>query len=584
MPFIQRIVEPINVSRGEVPKGIKNELECVTDHALGNVIAQLSSLSKQAEDMFLELSQECAAFRFPCQTATKKNHTTPREVSLQDIHQRKPYKGSIQHDQQVVSRSTVSRSILDMHGKCDPTPALDKLIRTGNVSVVPPGALVFREDGKDCMKFYTDPNYFFELWYLEIQKEMEQKKMEVRERRRRKRPPKSDGEQRKKPKQVLTRAEKYEHLKQGQELSNDYKDPRELMKISGTTYGSQSHQNHVQGGQQVRPESLSVQHQQQQHIQDNSYNDASVERRPSKHKKQANGPHISHGPDNYPHLSQNIDRNGPVPQNQIHQYQQHNYNQHQLSPGQNRDSRGSRGSLMSPNRPSQPPPAPPPIMGDHMRQSPARDSLPPPPPPPPLEEGYNKSYTPSPHGTPIQNRQTQIRSTTRGSPVRQDPGMRGTPEMDNLPPPPPPPPLSPDIPDPVPPPPPPLNDGMAPPPPPPPPPPQMAPVINGIDSMSIGSTGSSETSSSVTMPASKQSNLPAITSDRSDLLAEIRMGTMMGKLRKVDEKEREQRKSRGEHGNFDVHSIMTRAFDMRRKAVEDSDSESDLEDGEEWDD
>ena len=60
----------------------------------------------------------------------------------------------------------------------------------------------------------------------------------------------------------------------------------------------------------------------------------------------------------------------------------------------------------------------------------------------------------------------------------------------------------------------------------------------------------------------------------------------MGKLRKVDEKEKEQRRSRGEHGKFDVHSIMTRAFDMRRKALEDSDSENSGgesgDEGEEW--
>ena len=62
MPFIQRSLEPINVSRVEVEKGIKNELECVTNHTLSNIILQLSSLSKHAEDMFTELSQEVETF------------------------------------------------------------------------------------------------------------------------------------------------------------------------------------------------------------------------------------------------------------------------------------------------------------------------------------------------------------------------------------------------------------------------------------------------------------------------------------------------------------------------------------------
>ena len=31
----------------------------------------------------------------------------------------------------------------------------------------------FREDGKDGLKFYTDPTYFFELWRQEMLKDTE---------------------------------------------------------------------------------------------------------------------------------------------------------------------------------------------------------------------------------------------------------------------------------------------------------------------------------------------------------------------------------------------------------------------------
>ena len=62
MPFIQRIVEPTHVSRVEVGQGIQNELECVTNHSLANIIRQLSTLSKHAEDMFSELYQETNDF------------------------------------------------------------------------------------------------------------------------------------------------------------------------------------------------------------------------------------------------------------------------------------------------------------------------------------------------------------------------------------------------------------------------------------------------------------------------------------------------------------------------------------------
>lgn len=36
-------------------------------------------------------------------------------------------------------------------------------------------SLIFREDGKDGLKFYTDPNYFFDLWSQEMLKDTEKK-------------------------------------------------------------------------------------------------------------------------------------------------------------------------------------------------------------------------------------------------------------------------------------------------------------------------------------------------------------------------------------------------------------------------
>lgn len=48
-------------------------------------------------------------------------------VSILDIQQKKPYKSSSQHDQQVVSRSTIPRCILKAYSQGDATPALDKL-------------------------------------------------------------------------------------------------------------------------------------------------------------------------------------------------------------------------------------------------------------------------------------------------------------------------------------------------------------------------------------------------------------------------------------------------------------------------
>lgn len=45
--------------------------------------------------------------------------------------------------------------MLETYNSCDRPPPLDKLN-------------CYRDDGKDGLKFYTDPNYFFELWRAEM--------------------------------------------------------------------------------------------------------------------------------------------------------------------------------------------------------------------------------------------------------------------------------------------------------------------------------------------------------------------------------------------------------------------------------
>lgn len=58
MPLIKRTVQPVHLSRGAAVAGTPNELECVTNHTLSNVIRQLSSLSNHAQDIFSELTEE----------------------------------------------------------------------------------------------------------------------------------------------------------------------------------------------------------------------------------------------------------------------------------------------------------------------------------------------------------------------------------------------------------------------------------------------------------------------------------------------------------------------------------------------
>lgn len=173
MPLEQRVIHPIGVGRGCVPMdsagnlaiNIPNELECVTNGTLANIIRQLSSLSRYAEDLFAAILQSASGLvvrSAALQTRIERLSvrvvsldSSVEEVSLQDIHLRKAFKSNQTFDQQVVSRDSIPSALNNVYLRCAPPPPLNKLNS-------------YRDDGKDGLKFYTDPNYFFDLWRQEM--------------------------------------------------------------------------------------------------------------------------------------------------------------------------------------------------------------------------------------------------------------------------------------------------------------------------------------------------------------------------------------------------------------------------------
>ncbi|PVD29316.1 hypothetical protein C0Q70_11913 [Pomacea canaliculata] len=623
MPLTKRIIEPVNISRVHVPsQSIRNELECVTNHTLANVIRELSSLSKHAEDMFCELSQETIAV-FSRATQLQRRiedvqekvtqlNATVEEVNLQDIHLRKPFKSSVMKEQQVISRSTIPRSILDIYSKCDTPPALDKLN-------------TFREDGKDSMKFYTDPTYFVELWVQEMDKQIQENKTELSKKRERRRRPRTHVEQRR-PREIQNSKEKWKQQAQGVEFS-DYQvgnvherihgQPKEVQNMRDTAAlpqpGSQLHPDHQVQPISPRPASLKVNH--APHSNQYQHSNQTQPQYIDGHEPIANGPYTQQY-SNFPQGTELPSNHyNPMPPSQMDI--QHNasavpigYPNHDAhttssanapySPEHSRNLHNNRQSnlrnLGSPQgRPSAPPPAPPPIRG----QSPgSRESLPPPPLPPPQLEDQQVTIQqypppqppslPESMGSPGMNRVQK--GSQRSSPARQPPvhsssPLRATPEQLPPPPPsppppildglvtdaythlPPPPPSPPMIPQPIaePPPPPP-----PPPPLPPPPPPMFQGIMNGpadqVDSASV-SSGSTSTGGRDDPKQAPQGT------DRSALLAEIIQVDRNKRLRKVEA--REEKKKQSFAGGFDIQALMERARDMRRRVIEDSDEEED---------
>lgn len=173
MPLEQRVIQPIYVSRGCFSQDSKanfeiNELECVTNGTLANIIRQLSNLSSYAEDLFGNiLSDVTETVQRTSRIQTRLDSLVDKVVQLDSAeevsstfrdlyHIRKPYRSKADvFDQQVVSRITIPRSLREVYANCDPPPALSKLNP-------------FREDNTDGLKLYTNPGFFFELWREEM--------------------------------------------------------------------------------------------------------------------------------------------------------------------------------------------------------------------------------------------------------------------------------------------------------------------------------------------------------------------------------------------------------------------------------
>ncbi|XP_078029934.1 actin-binding protein WASF1 isoform X4 [Epinephelus lanceolatus] len=177
MPLVKRTIEPRHLCHTVLPRNIKNELECVTNISLANVIRQLSSLSKYAEDLFGELFNEAHTFSFRVNSLQERvdrlsisvTQLDPKEeeLSLQDITMRKAFRSSTIQDQQLFDRKSLPVPLQETFQTCEQPPPLNILTP-------------YRDDGKEGLKFYTNPSYFFDLWREKMLQDTEDKRKERR--------------------------------------------------------------------------------------------------------------------------------------------------------------------------------------------------------------------------------------------------------------------------------------------------------------------------------------------------------------------------------------------------------------------
>ncbi|XP_061100154.1 LOW QUALITY PROTEIN: actin-binding protein WASF1 [Conger conger] len=216
MPLVKRNIEPRHLCHTVLPRGIKNELECVTNVSLANVIRQLSSLSKYAEDLFGELFNEAHTFSFRVNSLQERvdrlsisvTQLDPKEeeLSLQDITMRKAFRSSTIQDQQLFDRRTLPIPLQETFDLCEQPPPLNILTP-------------YRDDGKEGLKFYTNPSYFFDLWREKMLQDTEDKRKEKRKQKMKNidRPPEPE----KVPRAPHDRRKEWQKLALGAELAED---------------------------------------------------------------------------------------------------------------------------------------------------------------------------------------------------------------------------------------------------------------------------------------------------------------------------------------------------------------------------
>ncbi|XP_018334731.1 wiskott-Aldrich syndrome protein family member 2 [Agrilus planipennis] len=536
MPLPKRVIEPVHVSRGTLPDDfpLPSELEAVTNGTLANTVRQLSSLSRHAEDLFGELARDAQ------QIYDRSNSLQARidrlaikvtqldsvgeEISLQDIHMRKAFKSAVVFDQQIFSRSTMPTAMLETYQSCDRPPPLDKLN-------------CYRDDGKDGLKFYTDPNYFFELWRQEMLKDTERMMHDK-------------GKKPHKPRNE--RSQGGRHKQRVRQPHNTRERQRQIAVGHGEYIMPQNVHYRTPIPQQLPPH-YAPPEQINLNIEQRPPRPNSIELRRSYQQEVPDGMHSPVYPpyDENPYQAGLYMQNNPPNGDQYYQL-----------------GTPTRGGKV---RPSQPPPAPPsnsstpsantPTRGRSM--SAGRDALPPPPPPPEM------SMSP-PNGIPARVMSRQQSHSRSNSPHSH----QATPEPAQELPPPPPVPKQTSPPK--------QTTPVAPPPPPPPPMPTTLtngpisppPMMNGDLAKILNSSSPPKLMPIKDRPISKQGP-PPMADPRNDLLKAIRDGIKLRKVEKIEQKEVE----RG-NGLHDVASILARRVAME---MSDSDSASESEcDSEGW--
>lgn len=175
MPLATRYVEPRSVCSNpllpEEETRAGDALQAVAVRSLAGVIRQLGSLARHAESVMGELAESLAIYHARTQDLERRTRVLAKDILPQLDPDREVLEGfEIPHpDLQFKSNTTIDQRILSQK-KHVPAALLEQY----NQARAPPDLTQFSSDWDDVMNamhFYSNPNFFFEYWRGEIQKQ-----------------------------------------------------------------------------------------------------------------------------------------------------------------------------------------------------------------------------------------------------------------------------------------------------------------------------------------------------------------------------------------------------------------------------
>jgi WAS family protein 3 len=138
MPFNPYQIKPVNVSNNFVPEGNHgNEIECIANATLANLIRQLGSLSEQTAKVFEDLNQEAKRLNDRAKIANERiqkvkgkasslDYKTENSTKLEDfLNLVKPFESSKNFDQQLFTKDSMSDKMKHLYSMAESPPDLN---------------------------------------------------------------------------------------------------------------------------------------------------------------------------------------------------------------------------------------------------------------------------------------------------------------------------------------------------------------------------------------------------------------------------------------------------------------------------